>query len=75
MVPVTVNDIVTEQQVQEFDVPVTTMQASQVSEIVPVTSTVQVAEQKTEMVPTTQYKQITENVTQQYACRCPTRCP
>ena len=55
MVPVTVNDVVSEQQVQEYDVPVTTMQASQVTETVPVTTTVNVAEQRTQMVPTTQY--------------------
>ena len=53
----------------------TTMQASQVTETVPVTTTVQVAEQRTEMVPTTQYKQVTENVTQQYAVQVPYTVP
>ena len=51
------------------------MQASQVTETVPVTTTVQVAEQKTELVPTTQYKQVTENVTQQYAVNVPYTVP
>ena len=40
MVPVTVNVCVTEQQVQEYDVPMTVMVPKQVTETVPVTTTV-----------------------------------
>ena len=62
MVPVTVNETVSPaDKAEETTVPVTTMQASYVTETVPVTNTVLVPEQRTEMMPTTQYRQVTEN--------------
>ena len=54
-------------------VPVTVYEPKQVTENVPVTTTIMVPEQRTETVATVQTKEVTENVTRQVAVTVPVR--